>query len=73
MATACFASSHAGCVDVVTVVGHLSQVIAGESIEATGDWVVDRNHGQQFQSGEHPYRAATHAYRASKSISRRAL
>ena len=36
--------------DVVTVVGHLSQVIAGESIEATGDWVVDRNHGQQFKA-----------------------
>src|SRR4051812_20992481 len=34
--------------DLVTVVGHLSQVIAGEFVEASGEWQVDRQHGQQF-------------------------
>lgn len=38
--------------DLVTVVGHLSQVIAGEFVEATGDWQVDRQHGQQFKASE---------------------
>jgi len=36
----------------VTVVGHLSQALAGEFIEATGDWVTDKIHGQQFKSTE---------------------
>jgi exodeoxyribonuclease V alpha subunit len=38
--------------ELVTVVGHLSQVIAGEFIEATGEWVTDRAHGQQFKATE---------------------
>lgn len=38
--------------DLVTVVGHLSQVIAGEFVEASGEWQVDRQHGQQFKAAE---------------------
>jgi exodeoxyribonuclease V alpha subunit len=36
--------------DPVTVVGHLPQAIAGEYIEAAGEWVVDKNHGPQFKA-----------------------
>jgi exodeoxyribonuclease V alpha subunit len=35
--------------DLVTVVGH-SAIAAGEWITATGEWVNDRNHGQQFKA-----------------------
>lgn len=38
--------------DLVTVVGHLSQVIAGEFVEASGEWQMDRQHGQQFKAAE---------------------
>ncbi len=38
--------------DLVTVVGHLSQAIAGEYVEASGEWVTDRNHGLQFKAEE---------------------
>ncbi len=38
--------------DLVTVVGHLAQVVAGEYFEATGEWVADRNHGMQFKAEE---------------------
>jgi exodeoxyribonuclease V alpha subunit len=38
--------------DLVTVVGHLSQAVAGEYVEATGEWVTDRNHGLQFKAAE---------------------
>ncbi|MCU0703994.1 MAG: ATP-dependent RecD-like DNA helicase [Fimbriiglobus sp.] len=38
--------------DLVTVVGNLSQVIAGEFVEAVGEWQVDRQHGQQFKATE---------------------
>jgi exodeoxyribonuclease V alpha subunit len=34
----------------VTVVGHLASVEVGEYIEATGDWVQDRDHGTQFKA-----------------------
>src|SRR5262249_35795139 len=34
----------------VTVVGHLPNVNAGEFIEATGDWVQNRDHGIQFKA-----------------------
>src|SRR5947209_4563284 len=37
---------------LVTVVGHLSSVVAGEYIEAAGDWVNDRDHGLQFKAAE---------------------
>jgi exodeoxyribonuclease V alpha subunit len=38
--------------DLITVVGHLQQVVAGEYITATGDWVTDRVHGMQFRAAE---------------------
>jgi exodeoxyribonuclease V alpha subunit len=36
--------------DVVTVVGHAATIAAGEWITASGEWVNDRTHGQQFQA-----------------------
>ena len=36
--------------DLVTIVGHLANAVAGEYIEAEGDWVNDREHGQQFKA-----------------------
>src|SRR6185312_1502076 len=36
--------------DLVTVVGHCQQVVAGEYVEATGSWVTDRQHGLQFKA-----------------------
>jgi exodeoxyribonuclease V alpha subunit len=36
--------------DLLTVVGHAAVVSAGEWITASGEWVNDRTHGQQFKS-----------------------
>ena len=36
--------------DLVTVIGHAATISAGEWITATGDWVNDRTHGQQFKA-----------------------
>ncbi len=36
--------------DLVTVVGSTTSVTPGEHVEATGTWVVDRQHGQQFKA-----------------------
>jgi exodeoxyribonuclease V alpha subunit len=36
--------------DLVAVVGHVPQIAAGEWIAATGGWVNDRVHGQQFRA-----------------------
>ncbi len=36
--------------DVVTVVGHAATISAGEWVTATGNWVNDRTHGQQFKA-----------------------
>src|SRR5262245_4652710 len=36
--------------DVVTVVGHAATIAAGEWITASGAWVNDRTHGQQFKA-----------------------
>ena len=36
--------------DLVTVVGHAATISAGEWITVTGEWVNDRNHGQQFKA-----------------------
>lgn len=36
--------------DVVTVVGHAAIIAAGEWITASGEWVNDRTHGQQFKA-----------------------
>jgi exodeoxyribonuclease V alpha subunit len=34
----------------VTVVGQIPSVVAGEYLEATGEWVDDRDHGRQFKA-----------------------
>ena len=36
--------------DVVTVVGHAPTIAAGEWITASGAWINDRTHGQQFKA-----------------------
>jgi exodeoxyribonuclease V alpha subunit len=36
--------------DIVTVVGHSAAIAAGEWITASGEWVNDRAHGQQFKA-----------------------
>ena len=36
--------------DMVTVVGHAAIISAGEWITASGEWVNDRTHGQQFKT-----------------------
>jgi exodeoxyribonuclease V alpha subunit len=36
--------------DVVTVVGHAAAISAGEWVMASGQWVNDRTHGQQFKA-----------------------
>jgi exodeoxyribonuclease V alpha subunit len=36
--------------DLVTLVGHAAAISAGEWITATGDWINDRTHGQQFKA-----------------------
>ncbi len=38
--------------DLVTVIGGTTSVSAGEHLEASGKWVVDREHGQQFKADE---------------------
>ena len=36
--------------DLVTAVGHAAAISAGEWITASGEWVNDRTHGQQFKA-----------------------
>ena len=36
--------------DLVTVVGHAAMVAPGEWITASGEWINDRTHGQQFRA-----------------------
>jgi exodeoxyribonuclease V alpha subunit len=36
--------------DVVTIVGYAATIAAGEWITASGEWVNDRTHGQQFKA-----------------------
>ena len=36
--------------EMVTVVGHAATIAAGEWITASGEWVNDRTHGQQFRA-----------------------
>jgi exodeoxyribonuclease V alpha subunit len=36
--------------DIVTVVGRAATIAAGEWITASGEWVNDRTHGQQFKA-----------------------
>src|SRR5260370_42138197 len=37
---------------LVTVVGNLPSAVAGEYFEASGSWVQDREHGEQFKADE---------------------
>ena len=37
---------------LVSVVGNTTSVSAGEHVEASGRWVLDRQHGQQFKANE---------------------
>src|SRR5207248_8145139 len=36
--------------DLVTLVGHAASIAAGEWITASGEWINDRTHGQQFKA-----------------------
>src|SRR5947207_5419230 len=36
--------------DLVTIVGHAATIAAGEWITASGEWINDRTHGQQFRA-----------------------
>ena len=36
--------------DLVTVIGHAATISAGERITASGEWINDRIHGQQFKA-----------------------
>jgi exodeoxyribonuclease V alpha subunit len=38
--------------ELVCVVGNTTSVTAGEHVEASGRWVIDRQHGQQFKADE---------------------
>jgi exodeoxyribonuclease V alpha subunit len=38
--------------ELVTVLGSTTAVTAGEHLEASGRWVIDRQHGQQFKADE---------------------
>ena len=39
-----------GHLELVTVIGHAAMISAGEWITASGDWVNDHTHGQQFRA-----------------------
>src|SRR6478736_1795461 len=36
--------------ELITVIGHAATIAAGEWVTASGEWVNDRTHGQQFKS-----------------------
>ena len=36
--------------DLITVIGHAAAISAGESVQASGRWVIDRTHGVQFRA-----------------------
>ena len=36
--------------ELVTLVGHAAAISAGEWVTATGNWINDRTHGQQFKA-----------------------
>jgi exodeoxyribonuclease V alpha subunit len=39
--------------ELITVIGHATVIAAGGWVTASGDWVTDRTHGQQFKSRWH--------------------
>ena len=53
--------------DLVTVVGTLPEVRAGEWLEAEGDWVIDHEHGQQFKAAQPADEPRPARSRASRS------
>ena len=55
--------------DLVTVVGHAATIAAGECITASGEWVNDRTHGQQFKARFLKHLGADHA-RGHREVSR---
>jgi exodeoxyribonuclease V alpha subunit len=36
--------------ELITVIGHAAMISAGEWVTASGEWINDRSHGQQFKS-----------------------
>jgi exodeoxyribonuclease V alpha subunit len=36
--------------ELVTVIGHAAVISAGEWVTATGEWINDRTHGQQYKA-----------------------
>ena len=52
--------------DLATIVGHAATISAGEWITASGDWVNDRIHGQQFKVCFLPARQAERGQLAGK-------
>jgi len=44
--------------DLITVVGTMPEVRAGEWIEAQGRWIIERDYGQQFRAEILPYHGA---------------
>jgi exodeoxyribonuclease V alpha subunit len=36
--------------ELITAIGHAAVIAAGEWVTASGEWVNDRTHGQQFKS-----------------------
>jgi hypothetical protein len=36
--------------ELITVIGHAAVISAGEWVTASGEWVNDRTHGQQFKA-----------------------
>ncbi len=52
--------------DIVTVVGSCQQIVVGESVTATGDWVTDRTYGLQFKATE----IKTHPPHTAEGIAR---
>jgi exodeoxyribonuclease V alpha subunit len=57
--------------ELVTAVGHAAAISAGEWITASGEWVNDRTHGQQFKSRFMRTSAPTTTEGIEKSPSRR--
>ena len=52
--------------DLITIVGHAATIFAGELIAASGDWVNDRIHSQQFKVCFLPARQAERGQLAGK-------
>jgi len=38
--------------DLVTFIGNMAHVVAGEWVKAKGDWIMDKQHGRQFKTDQ---------------------